>query len=185
MLWAASLVHWKGANLALDAHARLGAHASPMRLCYLPAAGTEDADSLPEPAPSGVTYHRDPRDLDAIRASCDVFVHTSLRPEPFGRSVLEAMAAGLCVVVPDDMSSELVRHGETGLVYGARDVDALTEALRVATTDHELAWALGEAAARHSVELGARAEAFAPVLAWLGRSTVCPFTHGPKRVQTS
>jgi alpha-1,6-mannosyltransferase len=42
-------------------------------------------------------YQTDPRDLAAMMASCDAFVHAN-DAEPFGLIVLEAMASGLPVV---------------------------------------------------------------------------------------
>ena len=44
-------------------------------------------------------------------------MHLQARPEPFGLSLVEAMAAG-CIVVASPVGSfpELVRHGETGLL---------------------------------------------------------------------
>ena len=165
VLWASSLVTWKGVGLALEAYTRSETQA-PMQLCYLSAPMAEDADALPEPLPPGVHTHHDPPDLDAIRASCHVYVHTSLRPEPFGRSVLEAMAAGLCPIVPDDMSTTLVEHGHTGLVYRAGDAEDLARTLRLASTDPEATRRMGQAAAwrARAMEEGG---AFTPVLAWL------------------
>jgi glycosyltransferase involved in cell wall biosynthesis len=183
VLWASSLVRWKGAGLALEAYARAEADA-PMRLCYLSAPMAEDAEALPEVLPEGARAYHDPPDLDAIRASCHVYVHTSLRPEPFGRAVLEAMAAGLCPVVPDDMSTALVDHGHTGLVYRAGDADDLTRTLRRALGDPEHTLRLGEAAARRAraMEEGG---AFAPVVAWVGDPRATPGSHALTRASIS
>ncbi len=176
VLWASSLVTWKGVELALDAYSRSEAQA-PMQLCYLSAPMAEDADALPEDLPEGVLTHHDPHDLDTIRASCHVYIHTSLRPEPFGRSVLEAMAAGLCPVVPDDMSTTLVTHDHTGLVYRAGDVDDLARTLARVASDPELAQRLGRAAAHAARTMEEDGEAFAPVIGWLRDSSTHTGKH--------
>jgi glycosyltransferase involved in cell wall biosynthesis len=49
----------------------------------------------------GVTWRRQPDNLDQVRAGCNIFVSTSSK-EPFGLSILESLAAGLCVVIPQD-----------------------------------------------------------------------------------
>jgi glycosyltransferase involved in cell wall biosynthesis len=48
----------------------------------------------------------------------DVVVNASLKPEPFGRSLLEAMACGRAVVGPRDGGvPEFIQHGKNGLLY--------------------------------------------------------------------
>jgi glycosyltransferase involved in cell wall biosynthesis len=131
-----------------------------------------------------VSLRRSPPDLDAIRARCLVYVHTALRPEPFGRSVLEAMAAGLCPVVPDaGTPGRLVRHLENGLTYRAGSVSDLEGALRRAAGDPDLCARLGAQAARDARRFTAD-RVFQPVLATLERlhpsrgARTVPFRHG-------
>jgi glycosyltransferase involved in cell wall biosynthesis len=61
---------------------------------------------------------------------CDVFVLPS-RHEPWGLVVNEAMNAGRAVVVSNDVGcqQDLVREGETGAVFPARDVAGLAAAI--------------------------------------------------------
>jgi glycosyltransferase involved in cell wall biosynthesis len=48
----------------------------------------------------------------------DVVVNASLKPEPFGRSLLEAMACGRAVVGPRGGGvPEFIQHGKNGLLY--------------------------------------------------------------------
>jgi glycosyltransferase involved in cell wall biosynthesis len=169
-VWSSALVGWKGLPLLFEAYRALGAEPPPLHVCYTTLlAGHPDAVSPPADAPSGVTLHRAPANLDAIRACASVYVHTALRPEPFGRAVLEAMAAGLCPVVPDaGTPGRLVRHGVSGLVYAAGSPSGLTEALRRAAADPEGCARLGRRAA-----VEARAyrsdRVFSPVLTGLER----------------
>jgi glycosyltransferase involved in cell wall biosynthesis len=60
---------------------------------------------------------------------------------------LEAMASGKTVVASDCQAlTEIVRDGETGLVFPAGDVGALTDCLRLAATDPDLTSGLRQAA---------------------------------------
>jgi glycosyltransferase involved in cell wall biosynthesis len=89
-------------------------------------------------------------------ARLDVLVHASRVPEPFGQVVVEGMAAGLAVVVPDAGGpAEYVTDAEHGLHYRMGDRDALASALVRVAGDPELRDRLGRAGRQ-------RAEAFAP-----------------------
>ncbi len=172
-LWSSALVDWKGLPVLLAAYEELGGAAPPLHVCYadLPARHP-DAVAPPGRLPAGVTARRAPQDLDRIRAGCRLYVHTALRPEPFGRAVLEAMGAGLCPVVPDSGTpARLVRHGENGLVYRTGSAGDLARMLRLALAADGLCERLGDRA-----EVDARALApdrvFRPVLAALERSLV-------------
>ncbi len=64
-------------------------------------------------------------------ASFDVLVHASTIPEPFGQVVLEGMAAGLPVIVPDEGGpASIVADGRTGRLFRSRDQHSLTAAMR-------------------------------------------------------
>jgi glycosyltransferase involved in cell wall biosynthesis len=59
----------------------------------------------------------------------DVVVHASDR-EPFGRVLLEAMAATRAVIAPREGGPlEIVADGDTGVLVPPRDVDALAAAI--------------------------------------------------------
>lgn len=74
-----------------------------------------------------------------VLASADAVVTCSLH-EGFGRAVVEAMKAGKPVVGADSgATAELIRHGETGLLYPAADVTALADAVELLVRDRELA----------------------------------------------
>lgn len=74
---------------------------------------------------------RNQTELPGIFALSTVFVLPS-RHEPWGLVVNEAMACGLPVIVSDEVgcAADLVQHGANGFVFPARNVPALTEALR-------------------------------------------------------
>jgi glycosyltransferase involved in cell wall biosynthesis len=63
-------------------------------------------------------------------SSIDIFVLPS-RSEAFSNSLMEAMACGCCVVASDvGGNPELVKPGETGLLFKPRDPDDLASVLR-------------------------------------------------------
>jgi glycosyltransferase involved in cell wall biosynthesis len=61
----------------------------------------------------------------------DVVVNASVKPEPFGRTLLEAMACGRAVVGPRAGGiPEFLRHGENGLLYEMGRAEDLAAAVR-------------------------------------------------------
>jgi glycosyltransferase involved in cell wall biosynthesis len=70
------------------------------------------------------------RDLSPFWKEADVLIHASIRPEPFGRVVAEAMAAGIPPIAVDAGGvSEIVRDGIDGLLYPMGNVEALRRAI--------------------------------------------------------
>ena len=69
-------------------------------------------------------------DLRAVRAETDAELNCSWR-EPFGRTTVEALMAGLPVVGSGaGGTAEIIRNGETGLLYPPRDWTALADRLK-------------------------------------------------------
>ncbi|MBI5830532.1 MAG: glycosyltransferase family 4 protein [Chloroflexi bacterium] len=67
-------------------------------------------------------------DLREVFAACDVFAHTSTRPEPFGRAVVQAMMAGIPVAASHSGAiAEVV--GEAGRLFPSGDAVGLAAAL--------------------------------------------------------
>jgi glycosyltransferase involved in cell wall biosynthesis len=70
-------------------------------------------------------------DLPPIYRSLDVVVHASTRPEPFGRTIVEAMACGRAVVVANaGGAAELFSDGCDAIGVPPSDSAALSAALR-------------------------------------------------------
>ena len=87
-------------------------------------------------------------DIAPLLAASDVFCLAS-RSEGFPRSTLEAMRAGLPVVVSDvGGSREAVRDGETGFVVPPRDPDGFADKLRQLVKNPSLRSQMGSAARR-------------------------------------
>lgn len=74
---------------------------------------------------------RNQSELPRYYAIADVFILPS-ENEPWGLVINEAMCAGVAVVATEEVGAvpDLVRPGENGMLYPARDVKALTVVLR-------------------------------------------------------
>lgn len=95
---------------------------------------------------------QDPHTIAKYMHSADCFISSS-RYEGYGMSIVEAMAAGLPVVITDaGVAGELVHDGESGLVVPPCNTDALTQAMERIYSDTELRKAIGSAA--HARTLG-------------------------------
>ena len=146
------LVHQKGLDLLLEAMARCAGPSASWPLVLV-------GDGVERPAlerlavATGLAgrvqfagFQRDPLPflLDA-----SVFVLPS-RFEGMPNALLEAMAAGLAVIVSDASPGplEVVEHRRSGLVVPAGDVEALASALAELAADPQLCRALGSAARR-------------------------------------
>lgn len=77
---------------------------------------------------------------------CDVFVLPSIH-EPWGLIVNEVMNAGRAVIVSDQVgcAPDLVHDGVNGFIYPAKNVEALSYALRRFLDDPSLATTMGQA----------------------------------------
>lgn len=76
----------------------------------------------------------------------DVVVNASLKPEPFGRTLLEAMACGRAVVGPRAGGiPEFVSHGHNGLLYEMGNVTELAAATLTLLRSTDLRDRLGRA----------------------------------------
>jgi glycosyltransferase involved in cell wall biosynthesis len=134
----ARLTRWKGAELLLDAMALL-----PSQEAYCVLVGSDQgrrayADRLVVRAErlglgGRVRFAGHCEDMPAALQLADVVVSPSLKPEPFGRVVIEAQAMGRPVVVSDHGgAAETVQPGLTGWRVPPGDAPALADALQSA-----------------------------------------------------
>lgn len=86
-------------------------------------------------------------DVRSLLPSCDVAFHAS-HGEAFSLAILEFMAAGLPVVVPNHCGNpEAVRHGRTGLLYQPGDLRDAVGSLETLLNDPPRRLRMGEASA--------------------------------------
>ena len=84
-------------------------------------------------------------DISAVMSALDVLVLASTRPEPFGRVLIEAMAAGKPVVATDaGAAREIMEDGVQGVLVPPGDVTSLAHAIERILTCPDLAVAMGQ-----------------------------------------
>jgi glycosyltransferase involved in cell wall biosynthesis len=87
------------------------------------------------------------RDAREFLASCDFALVPSRFPDPLPTTVLEAMAAGLCVVgARTGGIPEMIVEGETGLLFEPGNAEALAREIVACVNDVERTQRLGHAA---------------------------------------
>ncbi len=135
VMMAARLTRWKGAEALLDAVALLRRQdvfcvlvgGDQGRVAFARALEGRAA-GLGLGARLRLAGHCD--DMPAALMLADVVVSASLKPEPFGRGVIEAQAMGRPVVAfGHGGAAETVANGETGLLVPPGDVAALAAAI--------------------------------------------------------
>lgn len=127
VLWAASLLKWKGLDTFVNALQQLSDEKRPQtHICYIrPQKTALPVTSAPQKI-HAVSWHEAPDDLDQIRASTNIFVSSSSQ-EPFGLSILEAMAAGHCILLPADGAywDKVLEDGINCIKYTPHDATEL------------------------------------------------------------
>jgi hypothetical protein len=83
-------------------------------------------------------------DVVDIMNAVDVLVHASVRPEPFGRVILEGMLLGKPVIATGAGGVlELIEHGQTGFLVPPGEVQALADCLMRVMADRDCARRVG------------------------------------------
>jgi len=92
------------------------------------------------------------RNLPPVYRALDVVVHASTKPEPFGRTIVEAMACGRAVVVSNaGGAAELFQQGVDAIGVPPGDASALAETIATLLSDPQRRHALGQAARTSAV----------------------------------
>jgi glycosyltransferase involved in cell wall biosynthesis len=149
-LYVGQISHRKGVRVLVEAARRL--HNRPIEFVLVgPMVSPEVLRNPPDNLHYwGPTAHGG---VAEIMHEADLFALPSLE-DAYPLVTLEAMASGLPVIVSDHAgTSELITHGEDGLVIPAGDVTALVQAIERLFQDNHLRAAMG-AAARRRVEGG-------------------------------
>lgn len=119
ILWAASALKWKGLDLFIEALAKFSDQCRPhSQICFLRPKDIMLPWSEVNIPIKHVQWYESPENLNEIRAHSSVFISTSLN-EPFGLSILEALAAGLCVMIPRDGAywDQVLEDGQSCVKY--------------------------------------------------------------------
>lgn len=148
----ATYAKWKGQLLFLDAAKLLTAKRPDLPLRYFIAGGPiyrtagsqfsvaelESAIAARDLAGRVGLAPFDPEPAEVYRA-LDIVVHASTKPEPFGRTIVEAMACGRPVIVSGEGGAiELFEEGVEAVSFRPRDADDLARTIERVATDTEL-----------------------------------------------
>ncbi len=176
---AGRLLPWKGQHVFLKAAARVAAREPRAR--FLVVGGTicsrEEgyARGLREQASAleisdRVIFTGRRTDMPAVFSASDIVVHCSLEPEPFGRVVAEAMAAGRAVIATRSGGvADVYEDGVSGLGHESGDVAGLAGAILRLAGDAGLREALGRAGAERAGALMSGEASATALQAALGR----------------
>lgn len=97
-------------------------------------------------------------DVPKLMKAVDVMVHPSIDPEPFGRTLVEAMLAGVPVVATNTGAApDILEGGKAGTLVPPNDAGALAGAIAAVLAKPEqlgrqLAYATGRARAHYSLK---------------------------------
>jgi glycosyltransferase involved in cell wall biosynthesis len=152
-LFPGAMIRRKGFDLLLAAFAAVRREEAGARLVVTgPLA--DETGRLGDPPPPGVTLAGplSQADFAAALARADCLVLPS-RNDSFGMAVVEALAAGVPVVVSDMVGArELVEEGKNGWVVPAGDAGALGARLLACARDRQALAAMREACRRSAAE---------------------------------
>jgi glycosyltransferase involved in cell wall biosynthesis len=149
---AGNIQEWKGQRVLVDAMAQV-VRTHPATHCLIVGgthrAGTEYANALRQRAVElglngNVHFLGFREDVVDVMNATDIVVHASIRPEPFGRVILEGMLLGKPVVATAAGGVlELIEHARTGFLVPPNDVTALSTCLEEVLSDPVRAGAVG------------------------------------------
>ena len=141
------LTSWKGQHIALECLRLLRSRDVPCHLSIVGKAFNEDQEyeaELKRVAASSnlmnyVEFVPFQSNLRALFAQLDVLLHTSIKPEPFGRVIIEAMAARTAVVAANAGGvPEIIHDAEHGLLVAPGRAVAYADAVQRLSNDFAL-----------------------------------------------
>ncbi len=170
---------WKGQDLFLEGAARIIAAAPSLPVRFYVVGGPiyktkgsqfSEADLTAIAAGMRLGEHVGfigfQRETAWVYRSLDIVVHASRQPEPFGRTIVEAMACGRPVVVARaGGAAELFTHNLDAVGFVAGDARALATTIRSLVDDPERRARIGDRARRTAVERFSRKRLGPDVLA--------------------
>ena len=151
---------WKGQHVLLKAAALLAPQWPKLRVLIVgsPERHESDYDTALRALAAElgirdiVTFAGFREDIPDLLRGMDLMVHASVSPEPFGRVIIESMAAGTAVLATDGGAiPEIVQDGVSGRLVPPNDVPAMAEGIAYAI-EHPEARAGWAKMAREQVE---------------------------------
>lgn len=84
-------------------------------------------------------------DIPTLMKACDIIVHTSTEPEPFGRVIVEGQLAQKPVIASAAGGAlELIEDGKNGYLFPPGDINVLSQLIQKLMADSTLAKTLGQ-----------------------------------------
>jgi len=162
LLYVGRLSDEKGVHTAIEAVSLL-VHKFQLDLLQLDIVGSGDPDYVTylhnlvktEEIQDYVNFLGDceKNKLPYVYAQADLFLFTSIWPEPFGRVIVEAMASGVAVVAtPAGGAAELLRDYENALVFKPGDADQMAEKIYILINSPDLRKRLADCGRDYAVK---------------------------------
>ncbi|KEY91747.1 lipopolysaccharide synthesis protein [Candidatus Photodesmus blepharus] len=148
IFWSASLLKWKGLDLLITATNMLeSSRTFTANICFIRPNNTNLPISHAPILLKNFKWYQEPLDLDSIRKNSNIFISTSQK-EPFGLSVLEAMAAGMCVIIPKDGAywDTKLTNNINCIKYTPKNAKSLANAILYASNNQNVVKRIGQAA---------------------------------------
>lgn len=178
----ATYARWKGQDVFLDAAARIAKDFSTDVVRFYVVGGPiyqthgsqwslrELHERAATAGPGRVGFIGFQADTREIYRSLDIVVHASSRPEPFGRTVVEAMACGRAIILANaGGTAELYTEGHDAIGASPGDAELLAEGMRKLIVDPDLRLTLGKNARESAVRRFARSRLGSQVVAAYGQ----------------
>lgn len=182
LFWAASTLRWKGLDHLVAALQQLPDSCDlHSEICFIRPKNIALPQSRAPVNIPNVSWHQQPQDLDQIRARCSLFVSTSTH-EPFGLSILESLAAGLCVLIPSDHAywDTQLTHNVNCIKYTPHCAVSLANAISELLAQPEHLQRIGMAGQRYANRY--RAEScYRPIASTLTAPNTPRVSHQPTR----
>jgi len=148
VLWSGNIVPWKRPLSFIDAALELN-----REMIFVLVGGTHFAQDIPyekmvkeRASQAGVKVFPFVEDLRPFYAAADMVVSTSI-DEPFGRVLVESMAAGRPVIsTASGGKTEIIEDGKTGILVPPDDADAFAGAIKQLANNIEFARKIGNRA---------------------------------------
>jgi glycosyltransferase involved in cell wall biosynthesis len=152
VLCVGRMEYWKGQHVLLEAFPTIAKSFPDVRLVFVGGPARNKPEYLGRlrrrarelSVDGAIVFAGVREDLPQVMAASTVLVLPTCTAEPFGRTVVEAMAAGLPVVATDAGGPrEIILPGETGFLVPPGDADALAERVCWLLAHPDAARALG------------------------------------------
>ncbi len=130
---ACRLQKWKGVDLLIEATQKLFAQNLPF-FVFIWGDVFDSPEYLEELKKKShhlpLSFQGPGQDIPLAFAACDIVVNASMQPEPYGLTIIESLSVGKPVVAPNEGGPlEIVRDGQEGRLFAARDAESLANTL--------------------------------------------------------